>query len=333
MTVPLCLDPTYSTTRQLFQIDPKEKQEEINAIQNPYNQFETILFLPLGENRQGEGGLRTKGYFKQSTADTPLITIITVVFNGEKYLEETIQSVINQSYDNVEYIIIDGGSTDGTFDIIKKYENKIDYWVSEKDRGIGDAFNKGLMLSSGDWLGIINSDDWYESDIFSAVSKLINCCQYDVIHGNVRYWLDEKNSYVFSSSYKHMTQFMSIKHASVFVKKKIYQRFGNFSINYRIAMDYELLLRFIKNNVVFYNSNKVVANFRGGGISEKNAVNGLKEVYRAQEFHGVNNSFFNYIYFLKSSLKINVSTSLKKLGLLRLFKLYSNYSSLSENKK
>ena len=227
--------------------NPAFKIQNSKLIGKPEDKFETMLFLPEGEGRKGEGGLRTKGYFKFSyvwcgdsdgdcvgdsgngskggwwiadyeenplvpapeeiqekisqyinslssnaqssgAVDTystsqinvrvncdgtgnistfkdhnspftnhysllnklPLITVITVVYNGEKYLEETIQSVINQTYPNVEYIIIDGGSTDGTLDIIKKYEDRIDYWVSEKDKGLYDAMNKGWSLIDGD---------------------------------------------------------------------------------------------------------------------------------------------------------------------------------------
>jgi cellulose synthase/poly-beta-1,6-N-acetylglucosamine synthase-like glycosyltransferase len=123
-----------------------------------------IYFCHLVQNVREKGGLRTKGYFKRSydeasglsdNSPLPLVTIITVVFNGEKYLEQTIQSVINQAYDNVEYIVIDGGSTDGTVDIIRKYENQIDYWVSEPDGGLYHAINKGITLCMGRLVGII----------------------------------------------------------------------------------------------------------------------------------------------------------------------------------
>ena len=150
----MSLNENYSTTRHLTEEQP--------LVENgPKDKFETTLFLPESENKKWEGGLRTQCYFKNSLENKPLVTIITVVFNGEAYLEETIQSVINQTYDNVEYIIIDGGSTDGTLDIIKKYENQIDYWISEKDHGIYDAFNKGISLAQGTLVGIQNADDYF----------------------------------------------------------------------------------------------------------------------------------------------------------------------------
>lgn len=152
----ICLDQHYSTTRFVT-------TERPIFTKHPEDKFETLLFLPPGEGRQGEGGLRTKGYFKKSYKDKPLVSIITVVLNGEKYLEETILSVLNQTYDNVEYIIIDGGSTDGTLDIIKKYEHAIDYWVSERDRGIYDTMNKGITVASGEWIELLNAGDFYES--------------------------------------------------------------------------------------------------------------------------------------------------------------------------
>ena len=158
----ICLDKNYSTTRFLT----KEKPIINNKAED---KCETFLFLPGGENRKGEGGLRTKEYFKKSYDDRPLVSIVTVVFNGEKYLKETIQSVINQSYDNVEYIIIDGGSTDETLNIIKKYEDKIDYWVSEQDEGMYDALRKGFSLCNGEVMAYINADDFYLPNAFTTI--------------------------------------------------------------------------------------------------------------------------------------------------------------------
>ena len=115
-----------------------------------------------------EGGLRKLGKTKESQPEKPLVTVITVVFNGEKFIEKTIQSVLCQDYKNIEFIVIDGGSIDGTLDIIKKYEHSIDYWVSEKDQGIYNAMNKGIDLSKGDWTNFLNAaDEFYDCDVLN----------------------------------------------------------------------------------------------------------------------------------------------------------------------
>ena len=136
---------------------------------NQEENLKTTALLPKNKSRVGEGGLRTKGDYKKSYHGRPLISIITVVFNNERYLEDTIMSVLNQSYDNVEYVIIDGGSSDGTLDIIRKYEDEIDYWVSEEDSGIYDAMNKGIDLVMGDWVNFLNSSDTIEKNAYTLV--------------------------------------------------------------------------------------------------------------------------------------------------------------------
>lgn len=143
----------YATTRCLTTEKPTLVNELDNAISS-------LLFLPPHSLRRGEGGLRTKGLFKKIDKNERIISVITVVFNGEKYLEQTIQSVINQSA-NIEYLIIDGGSTDDTLDILKKYEHQIDYWVSEPDGGIYDAMNKGTISALGTHTLHINADDLF----------------------------------------------------------------------------------------------------------------------------------------------------------------------------
>ena len=118
-----------------------------------------------------KGGLRTKNIKKENSDTKPLITLITVVKNNQKFMEETILSVLKQKYSNYEYIVIDGGSTDRTLEIIKKYEDKIDFWVSENDEGIYDGFNKGLSYASGDLIGFVNSDDVLTDDALEILFK------------------------------------------------------------------------------------------------------------------------------------------------------------------
>jgi glycosyltransferase involved in cell wall biosynthesis len=208
-----CLDEDYSTTRLVTYQKP--------VIQNsPEDKFKGVLFLPQSEGRQGEGGLRKQGYFKKGTSDKPLITVITVVFNGAEFLEETIQSVINQTYDNVEYIIIDGGSTDGTLDIIKKYEGQIDYWVSEKDGGIFSAMNKGASCASGSYVYYINSGDSLVSNrVFESVCKKIisvGFSKYKLFVGQVMLTYQNNDFGLFVIKGK------SIPHQSVFLKRSVF---------------------------------------------------------------------------------------------------------------
>ena len=260
------LNENFSTTRLLT----KEKP----IIENrPEDKFETVLFLPEGEHRKGEGGLRTQGYFKKSYEDKPLASIITVVFNGEKYLEETIQSVINQTYDNVEYIIIDGGSTDGTFDIIKKYEEQIDYWVSEKDAGIYDAMNKGIAVCSGEFVGIVNADDIIYKDTLSKVSEAIRIRSIDYVYGSVHFMNDQGSilGEMFSLPCEDIDKKKYIDipfpHPSLFVKREIYKEIGLFNTQFKLSADYDFSLRLLEKSYKGFNLGMATGKFRSGGIS------------------------------------------------------------------
>lgn len=266
-----CLDAAYSTTRCVTTEKPVIKRK-------PEDRFESFLFLPEGERRKGEGGLRTKGFFKKSLPDKPLITIVTVVFNGDEHLEKTMLSVINQTYDNVEYIIIDGGSTDGTLEIIKKYEDKIDYWISEKDEGIYDAMNKGIMLALGDIIGLINSDDWYSEKIFEKISQYYSLNS--LIYGNL---LTHFNS---GQTYKHSIPIpktkeevrLSIVHPTVFTSKYLYKMVGLFDLSYKITSDYDLMIRMFLYGAKIVKINEVLVHFREGGASANGAgaIEGIK---------------------------------------------------------
>ena len=124
----------------------------------------------------------------------PVISIITIVFNGEKYLDQTIRSVLDQNYPSVQYIIIDGGSTDNSINIIKKYEKDLYFWISEKDNGISDAFNKGIARATGDIIGIINADDWYEPKTFERVAQQMDDA--DICFGDVQFWKNGEKEFI-----------------------------------------------------------------------------------------------------------------------------------------
>ena len=258
----ICLDEGYSTTRLVTKEQPELKN-------NPDDKFETLLYIPEGEGRQGEGGLRTKGYFKKSLNDKPLITVVTVVYNDRENLEETILSVINQTYDNVEYIIIDGGSTDGTLDIIKKYENSIDYWVSEKDNGIYDAMNKGIRLSTGVYCNLLNSGDYFGLKHLEEISLTVKGCYRDIIYSDYYLYFKEMQLITPRKSTLNLYFGMTISHQSLFIPISVYKKEGLYSLDYKLASDYELLLRlFFKkyNFVKCYKTNELY--FLHGGLSD-----------------------------------------------------------------
>jgi glycosyltransferase involved in cell wall biosynthesis len=230
----------------------------------------------------------------------PLISIITVVYNGEKHLESTIKSVIEQSYNHFEYIIIDGNSEDRTVEIIKKYEHNITHWISESDNGIYEAINKGLNLSKGDFVGIINSDDFYEPDALQNVVNEININRdIDIFFGDIYILnphLKSKKLLTYKKG-KNLEKSFSIWHPSVFVRKSTYETYGYFDLSYRLAADYELLLRFQKKKCTFCYINKALSNFREGGISYYNK-NLIFEQYQLQKLH--TNSAFSTIIFIKN---------------------------------
>ncbi len=294
----------YSTTKLLTKEKPK-------VVSNENDTFKSVLFLPESKDRKGEGGLRTQGYFKQTYEDKPLISIITVVYNGEKYLEETILSVLNQSYDNVEYIIIDGGSTDGTVDIIKKYEDSIDYWVSESDGGISDAFNKGLKYCTGDLVGIINADDYYEKDAFSKIVDVYksNTKTGEAVYYGKTYKITLNNEKLIKKDNKRgWCMSVPFSHCSSFLTFGYYKKYGLFNKDFKIAMDVELLARGLnKENYIAVDS--CIATQRNGGVSDVNRIAGYKEYILAVRNHC---SFFkSYLLFLIKVLIVYKNKILK----------------------
>lgn len=200
-----------------------------------------------------------------------LVSIITVVFNGEKYIEDTIKSVISQDYAKIEYIIIDGGSTDGTANIIEKYIDKIDVLVVGKDDGIYDAMNIGIKMSKGDIIGIINSDDYYAQNAVSLVVKAFEDKNTDIVFGD-KVMIDEcrslrkRVSVELPDKLKNVN--ISIVHPTVFVKQAVYDNI-NYDKKYKICADRDMFYKAFNAEYNFYKINKVIAYMRCGGISSK----------------------------------------------------------------
>ena len=226
------------------------------------------------ESLKTNGGLRTRNVFKNSKENSPLISIITVVKNNKKYIEETIKSILDQNYKNFEFIIIDGKSTDGTLDIIKKYDanNLIDYWISEKDSGLYDAFNKGLNLARGDMIGFVNSDDLLLKDALKILVKYYNSYpEIDFIFGSVKkHW---GVLYGYKPWKIHFTWgFYSSHSTGFFIKKEASKILGGYNIKYKLSADYDYFYRMIvkhKLKGIGTKKDELFGVFRRGGWSSQ----------------------------------------------------------------
>jgi glycosyltransferase involved in cell wall biosynthesis len=213
----------------------------------------------------------------------PKISIITVVYNGAETIESTIRSIIALTYPNLEYIIVDGGSTDRTPDIIKKYETKISKWTSEPDKGLYDAMNKGMAMSSGNYLWFINSGDEPASpDILNEVFN--ESQKADVYYGNTML-IDEEGREVGLRrlsppemlNWKHFRKGMLVSHQSFIASKKVVK---NYDLCYKFSADYDWCLHALRNASKISNTGKVLSRFRKGGLTGQNILPGLKERFR-----------------------------------------------------
>lgn len=214
----------------------------------------------------------------------PKISIITVCYNSEKTIEDTILSVINQTYKNLEYIVIDGKSTDNTLAIINKYKENISLIVSEKDNGIYDAINKGINLATGDIVGNLNSDDFYtDNHVIKDVVNQLQHTKSDGLYADL-YYVDGKNTNKITRHWKsnEYKKGMFLKgwmppHPTFFVKKEVYQKYGKFNLEFTSAADYEIMLRFIhKHEISLTYLPRVIVKMRVGGISNASLKNRIR---------------------------------------------------------
>jgi glycosyltransferase involved in cell wall biosynthesis len=250
-----------------------------------------------------------------------MLSIITPSLNNGRFIERTISSVIGQSGVDFEYIIIDGGSTDGTLDVIRANEGKINYWISEPDRGISHAFNKGIGLANGDIIGILNAGDWYEADaVKNVVAAFSSHPDIDVVCGAIEFWEEGLAQLHCNSNPKALDKETSVYHPTMFVRKSSYVKYGVFDEAYRYAMDYELMLRFKREGAKFLVLEKTLANMSLDGISYQNWYEALKEVRNARSKYF---PYYNVAYYhLLAILKNLTARTLKIAGLRPLYQVY-----------
>jgi len=267
-----------------------------------------------------EGGIGNRRDFDENFESSPLVSVITVVFNGAATLEDTIRSVLEQAYDNIEHIIIDGGSTDATVAILQKYDNSINYWVSEKDSGIYDAMNKGIQIASGEYICILNSDDFFEysSAITDVVNQFKSYPESSLVFGDVVFV--EPSNIKETIRYYNSRKFQPWKlrfgwmppHTASFIKRSVYNQIGNYSLNYTIASDYEFFIRMlIVHKFSFSRINKVLVRMRAGGISTSGFRNSFllnSEIVKACK----NNGIYTNLFFVLVKIPFKILELFKK---------------------
>ena len=225
------------------------------------------------------------------------ISIITSVYNNAETIREAIESVLEQTYDNIEYIIIDGGSKDETVDIIRTYQDRITTFISEPDRGIYDGLNKGVALATGDVIAFLHSDDLYaDTDVITRIAEAFNATGADAVYGDLVYTPKSDTSKVLrywkSRDFhpKLLKQGWMPAHPTFFVRRELYERHGLFDTSFRIAADYDFMLRVLSKNIKTHYLPNVLYKMRVGGESNKsikNIILKMREDYRALKYNHI----------------------------------------------
>lgn len=235
----------------------------------------------------------------------PVFSIITITYNASRWLEQTILNILSQSYSNIEYIIIDGGSTDGTIDIIERYASGISYWVSEPDKGIYDAMNKGLQKATGDYVWFINAgDSLYTSDTVQRVASLIQKKKVlpDIIYGETSI-IDENGIFLGKRrlkapdklSWKSFRMGMLVCHQSFITKRTIVPLYD---LTYRYSADFDWCIRCMKQANKIYNTRITLSNFLEGGVSTTQHKASLKERYEIMcKYYGTVSTSLLHVWF------------------------------------
>lgn len=249
----------------------------------------------------------------------PFFTVITASFNSDKTIRKTIESLLNQSFTNFEFLLIDGKSTDITVEIIKSFEpefkeKKITYkWISEKDTGIYNAFNKGVKLAKGNWISFLGSDDFYKENALKLYYNAITASKksIDLCYSNVQVVDEEKNVSVLNGTWNWaiFKKYFNIAHVGAFHNKDYFLKYGNFNETYKIAGDYELLLRANKDLKVL-KVDEITAYMSENGISNNQVLKVFKEAFKAKKNTAKRNVLFCSVDYLIAISKYSVKKTI-----------------------
>ena len=247
------------------------------------------------ENECLTGGLRANGSYKKGSIEQPVFTIITAVFNAIDHIEKTILNILEQSYPHIEYIIIDGGSSDGTQKIIKKYEDRIDYWISKNDSGIYDAWNKGLKLATGEIIAFLSAGDFYHVDTIQKVNSFFLKTDECILHGYTQKYSETDGcSILIKNDFngKNIHKGFGFMHPSVFARSKTYTKVGAFNESFKIAGDTDWMIRALIMDIPFEQNNHIIFMLEGG-ISQKYHNKAIEEFNKSLITHGFNEQDIN----------------------------------------
>jgi glycosyltransferase involved in cell wall biosynthesis len=259
----------------------------------------------------------------------PKISIVTVVYNDVNHIEATINSVLNQTYKNIEYCILDGGSFDGTLEIVNKYTKRINNFVSEKDDGIYDAMNKGIYLSSGDYILFLNSgDEFVNYDIIEQLANyILSNNSVDVLYGDVKVY---KTTHDFmylrkSKDISNIKRDMVASHQSCLIKRELHLK-ENYDLKYKLASDYNFILKIFLNGATILRIPLAIAIITDGGVSDLNRKNVFREKLIIK--NELTFSIVNYVHYYYDLIYMNllnlIKNSLSKNSLRYLFRFKYN---------
>ncbi len=250
--------------------------------------------------------------------EQPKVSIITVCLNSAQTIEDTIKSVLRQTYPNIEYIIIDGGSTDGTVDIINKYAEGIDKWCSEADEGIYDAMNKGIRLAAGEIVGILNADDWYPEDAVDLAVEIFKQNKgMNFVHGGVLF-----SNRTGEVMFQHIPNEKYLIHPTMFVRAAVYRQQGYFDTRFPVYADKLLYLQNLESGIHFY-TEQVLYYMRDGGVSSIRSMRNIRELFLIRKMTG-SNLLANFKISTKELTFPALRFMLELLGARRLMQRYNH---------